>query len=361
MTKVYFAGKPAAWERWQGPLERAFREADVPATISPDLPPEDADYVVIGDTSGIDDFGRFTRAKAILGTWAGVEKLAPDPTLTQPLARMVESGMTDGMVDYVCGHVLRHHLDLDADIRRDAPEWAPRVPPLARERKVSVLGLGELGGAAAQALARHGFDVAGWSRRPKTLEGVTCHSGSGGLQTMLARSEILVVLLPLTQETDSILGTGEFAALPRGAILINPARGALIDDGALLAALELGPGRPCHTRHLPAGASAARSSVLASRPGNGDPAHRVRHTARYCGAHHRRERPPRREWRAVPAPRGSPRGVLTGPPSAAAVAGRDPCRARPEPLSAGLSRAGYPAGARRAPGGRQSDSLPPRT
>ncbi len=83
-------------------------------------------------------------------------------------------------MEWVTGHVLRHHLGLDAHIRRTETAWEPRVPPLARDRRVAVLGLGELGGAAAEALAALGFDVAGWSRREKTVPGVACHTAPRG-------------------------------------------------------------------------------------------------------------------------------------------------------------------------------------
>jgi glyoxylate/hydroxypyruvate reductase A len=238
MIRILFAAGDEGWDRWQAPLAEALSEAGIAADVAPDHPPESVDYVVLGGV--VDDFRPFVRAKAILGTWAGVERIAPNQTLTQPLTRMVEPGMTAGMVDYVTAHVMRHHVGLDADVLRAPGDWTKRVPPLAAERCVGVLGLGELGGAAATALARHGFDVAGWSRRPKALDGVTCLSGDDGLDDVLQRSGILVLLLPLTGETESLLDARRLALLPRGAVVVNPARGALIDDDALLAALDAG-------------------------------------------------------------------------------------------------------------------------
>ena len=144
------------------------------------------------------------------------------------------------MVEWVTGHVLRHHLGMDVDIRRDGADWQPRVPPLARERTVGVLGLGELGAACATALGAFGFDVAGWSRRPKDLPGISCHHGEDGLKTVLARSGIVVLLLPRTRGTEGLLNARTLALLPRGAVVLNPGRGALVDDAALLAALDNG-------------------------------------------------------------------------------------------------------------------------
>jgi glyoxylate/hydroxypyruvate reductase A len=164
----------------------------------------------------------------------------PNPTLTQPLARMVDPDLTQGMVEWVAGHVLRHHLGMDAHIVNPDHAWVPTAPPLARDRKVAMLGLGELGQACARALLDIGFDVEGWARSAKSLPGLPCHAGPEGLEVLLARSDIVVLLLPLTPDTDNLLNAARLGHLPQGAVIINPGRGALIDDAALLAALDSG-------------------------------------------------------------------------------------------------------------------------
>ncbi|MEO1689742.1 MAG: NAD(P)-dependent oxidoreductase, partial [Pseudomonadota bacterium] len=116
----------------------------------------------------------------------------------------------------------------------------PQIPPLARNRRVSVLGLGQLGVATAQALAALRFPVTGWSRTPKAVDGVRCVSGEDGLREALSGADILILLLPLTSETEDLLDAERFAMLPRGAFVLNPGRGPLIVDDALLAALETG-------------------------------------------------------------------------------------------------------------------------
>ena len=176
----------------------------------------------------------------MLSLWAGVERIIDNPTLTQPLARMADAGLAEGMREWVAGQVLRHHLALDLDICRATPDWVPRTQPLARDRQVGILGLGALGQAVAGALVGLGFAVSGWSRREKTLPGVACHAGAGGLARVLAKSEILVLLLPLTGATESIMNAPNLRLLPKGAVLINPGRGGLIDDAALIAALDAG-------------------------------------------------------------------------------------------------------------------------
>ena len=114
------------------------------------------------------------------------------------------------------------------------------MPPLARDRRVTILGLGALGRACAWALSDFGFDVAGWSRSEKDMRGVTCLAGEAGLHKALARAQILVLLLPLTGETENLLDAAALARLPKGAVILNPGRGALIDDDALLGALDSG-------------------------------------------------------------------------------------------------------------------------
>jgi glyoxylate/hydroxypyruvate reductase A len=176
----------------------------------------------------------------VLSLWAGVERIVGNTTLTQPLCRMVDPGLTQGMVEYVTGHVLRAHLGIDALLASQNGRWNPVVPPLASERPVAMLGLGALGTACAQALAGLGFPVLGWSRRPKDVSGIMCLHGQEGLHATLKQAQIVVTLLPATPETENTLNAQTFSLLPRGATLINPGRGTLIDDDALLAALASG-------------------------------------------------------------------------------------------------------------------------
>lgn len=237
---VQFITSPEVFEDYRAPLAQALGEAGLAADLRMDHPPETVDYMVYAPHAGAVDLSRYSGAKAALGLWAGVESIISNPTLTMPYARMVDPGLTEGMVEWVTGHVLRHHLGMDGDICRTEPEWRKHIPPLARDRRVGVLGLGELGAACARALAGLNFDVAGWSRRPKEIEGVACHAGREGLDAVLARSEILVLLLPLTPATGNILNAESLARLPEGGVILNPGRGALIDDESLLAALDAG-------------------------------------------------------------------------------------------------------------------------
>ncbi len=240
MINVQFAAGWSRWKQFKHVLSQAMARAGIEAALSQRHPPAEVDYIVYAPNPKFTDFSPYTRAKAVLGLWAGVEEIVGNPTLTQPLTRMVDSGLREGMVEYVTGHVLRHHLGTDAHVVNPGRVWDPVVPPLARDRTVAILGLGELGRACAKALARLNFRVIGWSRRRRRIAGVTCRSGEAGLAEVLAEAEIVVLLLPLTRATGNILNAGALARLPEGAVIVNPGRGALIDDAALLAALDSG-------------------------------------------------------------------------------------------------------------------------
>jgi len=239
---VLYAGDAAEWPVYRAALNDALEARGVRARlVNRTEAPEKVDYIVYAPSSGLSDFTPFTGLKAVLSLWAGVEKIQNNPTLQVPLARMVDPGMSAGMAEYVLGHVMRHHLGMDADILNRTGPWQNRpAPPLAKDRPVGILGLGALGSAAAQRLSAQGFPVSGWARTQKNLPGITCRSGVDGLQDVLERAQILVLLLPLTGETENILNAETLAMLPRGAVVINPGRGPLIDDEALLDALDSG-------------------------------------------------------------------------------------------------------------------------
>ena len=240
--RVLFAAKPDRWPEYEAPLRAAFEEVGLTAEIGPEVgPAETVDYIVLAPNGPVTDFSPYTACKAVLNLWAGVEEAVNNPTLSQPFARMVDHGLTRGMVEWVTGHVLRHHLGMDRQIRK-VGGWDAlhHVPPLAEERDVTILGLGELGSACGQALTALGFPVTGWSRRAKDIPGITCLHGEDGLAAALSTAQIVVLLLPSTADTENTLNADRLALLPKGAVVINPGRGPLIDDEALLDALKSG-------------------------------------------------------------------------------------------------------------------------
>lgn len=239
MAVVLFAAGAALWPEYAAPLRAAFAEAGLAADLVTEAAPEVVDYIIYAPGSPLQDFTPYGRCKAVLNLWAGVERIVGNATLTQPLCRMVDPGLTEGMVEYVTGHVLRHHLGMDRFIH-GAPGWDQVVPPLARERVVALLGLGALGLACARMLKALNFAVEGWSRGEKPGLEFPAHHGEAGLEVLLRRAEIVVTLLPRTAETENLLDARRLGWLPPGAVVINPGRGALIDDDALLAALDAG-------------------------------------------------------------------------------------------------------------------------
>ncbi|WP_189453234.1 2-hydroxyacid dehydrogenase [Cognatilysobacter bugurensis] len=223
---------------WRDALAARLPAARVHA--GPDAPP--CDYAVLWKPPG-DLFAHQPRLKAMFSLGAGVNGLLAMQELPRdvPLVRMEGAGMGPQMVEYALHAALRELRGFGgyADAQAAAC-WNPGHARARRDLTVGVLGLGVLGGAVACALADFGFDVVGWSRTPRTLEGVDCLHGNDGLDAVLGRSRLLVMCLPLTPDTDTLLDATRLARLPAGAAIVNIARGELIDDAALLTALDAG-------------------------------------------------------------------------------------------------------------------------
>lgn len=237
---ILFSAPPNLWDSYKVALPKALKDCGIDAQVSPDMPAQDTDYIVYDPNSDLTDFTPFIRTKAVLSLWAGVETVVSNTSLNQPLCRMVDDGLQLGMTEWVVGHVMRHHLGMDRHIHGLAGAWDQITPPLARNRHVTILGLGMLGTAAAQALVALGFNVTGWSRSAKSLDGITCEHGPEGLRRALETAEFCVLLLPNTAETHNTLNAQTLALMPKGAVILNPGRGVLIDDDALLNALNTG-------------------------------------------------------------------------------------------------------------------------
>ena len=185
----------------------------------------------------------YPNLKAIFSLGAGIDHFKSDPDLPRhlPVVRMVEPALTAGMTEYVVLWVLHHHRSmLDYARQQRERRWSGLPQVLAARRRVGILGLGTLGQDAAGKLAPLGFALSGWSRRPKQVPGVESFHGAGGLTRFLARCDILVCLLPLTAETEGVLNRESFAAMPRGAAIINAARGGHLVEEDLIPALDSG-------------------------------------------------------------------------------------------------------------------------
>jgi len=193
---------------------------------------------------------RLPHLKLIISVGAGVDSILSDPELPEvPIVRYVDPELTGRMVEYIVLNVLYHHRrmsefrELQVDRR-----WRYLPEPAARELRVGIMGLGVLGSAAGQFLRALGYRLRGWSRAPKTIEGVACFAGMNELDAFLADTDILALLLPLTAETRGIVNRGLLRKLSRqgrvkelpGPVLINAGRGGLQIDADIVAALAAG-------------------------------------------------------------------------------------------------------------------------
>lgn len=185
----------------------------------------------------------FPNLKAILSLGAGVEHILRDPELPPgvPIARLIDPGLKTGMLEFVTMEVLRHHRrEPEYRALQRAGEWKLLRQKLSRDRRIGILGLGHLGSACGEMLTRFGFPVSGWARSGKELPGITSYTGEEGLFSLLEQTDILICLLPLTPDTEDILDATTLGALPRGAVLINAARGKHVVDDDLIEALDSG-------------------------------------------------------------------------------------------------------------------------
>ena len=190
---------------------------------------------------------RLPNLKAIFSVGAGVYHILTDPSLPEvPIVRVVADNLTQHMMEYVVWRVLDHHRQ-GAAYRASQVEasWNERRQPAAAETAVGIMGLGQLGRAAAQALLTLGFRVNGWTRSPKPMQGVNCFSGQQELPAFLEATDILVVLLPHTPATEGIIDYDLLRGLRRdnplgGAVLVNAGRGRLQREADILRALDDG-------------------------------------------------------------------------------------------------------------------------
>lgn len=178
--------------------------------------------------------------KGISSYGAGVDALLGQAELPSvPVARIVDPNLGHCMSEYVMHAIGYFKLRFNQYLNNKHESlWKPRRTKAGN--KVGILGLGQLGKEVGQSLHRAGYEVAGWSQSVKSIEGITCYSGQKQLFQMLASLDYVVCLLPLTAQTQGILNQSLFEQLPQGAVLINVARGAHLNEQDLLDALDSG-------------------------------------------------------------------------------------------------------------------------
>ena len=180
------------------------------------------------------------KLELIQSLWMGVENIVADPDLPKgvPVARLIDPGMVAAMTETVIAYVLdwHRHFWCYRQFQKDKV-WKRRKQYLASDRTVGILGLGELGGGIGAKIAAMGFNVCGWSRRPKKIDGVDC---STDLEAVISRSDALVCLLPLTPHTRGILNKDKLQKIKKDGCLINVARGGHVIAPDLVALLDSG-------------------------------------------------------------------------------------------------------------------------
>jgi glyoxylate/hydroxypyruvate reductase len=240
LMEVVYHGVAARGRAWQEAVSQALPQ--VRFSCWPDVADPDAVRHLVAWTVPDELLAALPGLEILFSVGAGIDQL---DTARLPanlrIVRMIEPGITDTMVDYVAMAALALHRDLPFHLAEQrAGRWSWRDVAPAQQCRVGVMGLGELGRASLARLAPLGFRLSGWSRSHYTIEGVDCYAGEAGFEPFLASCDILVCLLPLTDETRHILNRDTFSMLPRGAKLINAARGGHLVNDDLLAALESG-------------------------------------------------------------------------------------------------------------------------
>lgn len=231
------ATRGAHWQRWL-----AEHAPDVQLHIWPDIGDASQVELLVAWQPPDDVMATFPNLNALLSVGAGADQfdLSALP-VDLPVVRMIEPGLTQGMVEYITFAVLGLHRDMPRYLQQQRAErWLAAPVRTAGQRRVGVMGLGELGQAALKQLVTLGFDCAGWSRTPREIAGVRCWHGADQLAAFLARSDILVCLLPLTDSTRGLLNARLFSRLPPGAALVQAGRGPQLCEDDLLAALASG-------------------------------------------------------------------------------------------------------------------------
>ncbi|MEP7350216.1 MAG: glyoxylate/hydroxypyruvate reductase A [Sphingorhabdus sp.] len=238
--EILYHGNAARGLAWQEAVTRALPE--VRFSCWPDAANLAEIRQVVAWTLPDEVIAALPNLEILFSVGAGIDQL---DTARLPenlrIVRMIEPGIIGTMADYVAMAALALHRDLPfhvAEQRAGRSSWRDVAP--AQQCRVGVMGLGELGRASLAKLAPLGFGLSGWSRSQYAIEGVACFAGETGLAPFLADCDILACLLPLTAETRHILNRDIFAMLPRGAKLINAARGGHLVQDDLLTALDSG-------------------------------------------------------------------------------------------------------------------------
>lgn len=235
---------PISWAGlWTTPLTERAPDIDVAVHGRDEYDPTTIDYVLgFRPEPGI--LAALPNLKVVFSLGAGVDGFLIDPNYPKhvPLVRFVDRQLSREMAQYCVMHTLIHHRQQRMfDQFQRKKKWRQSVPPRGTEdTRIGILGIGEIGTMVAERLRDHDFRMAGWSRTRKKIDGIESFAGHEELAKFLARSDILICLLPLTADTRHILNAETFAQLPQNAFVINVARGGHLKEDDLIAAIDSG-------------------------------------------------------------------------------------------------------------------------
>jgi glyoxylate/hydroxypyruvate reductase A len=237
------SGGAAALPEWQQGFASLLPDLDVRWWDDPTVPPEAVTYALVWEPDG----GRlagYPNLRVIFSSGAGVDHITCDPALPRhlPIVRMASAQTAQSVAEYVCFAALGLLRDLPRLLAaRDARRWDMWEGSRTAETvRVGILGMGNIGARAARMLRGLGFPVAGWARSAKAMDGIEVVCGDAALPGFMARTDILIGLLPDTAATRGLLGAERLAWLPHGAGVINAGRGSLVVIEDLIAALDRG-------------------------------------------------------------------------------------------------------------------------
>lgn len=240
MNIIYYAAGASA-EVWLTALRNALPQANIREWQEGDT--DDAEYAMVWKPP-VTMLRERSNLKAIFVLGAGVDailQLGDNLPAGVPLIRVDDAGMGMQMAEYVSQAVLKYYRRMDSyEQLNRIRTWTPLIPFNKTDFSIGVLGLGVLGQNIIDSLRQFEFPLLGWSRTQKTIEGVQCYSGQDGLDAFLRATRVLVVILPLTKETENILDYAALSKLKPASYIINVARGAHIVDADLLKLIENG-------------------------------------------------------------------------------------------------------------------------
>lgn len=243
MTRILFYLEDYSHDVWREAIKRVGPDVEFRSFPDWGSPDDGPAYAFVWEPEpGL--LARYPNIKAIFSLGAGIDHLTRDPELPKdvPIIRMGDDGLKEGMAEFVTMSVLMHHRGMPQLMAKQRNrDWGRYFASAAKAVRVGILGYGALGQVSAAALKPFGYDLAAWSRTEKPEEkGITLYHGADSLNDFLARTDILVGLLPSTPETAGLLDFDRLSRLPEGACVINAGRGSLIVLDDLMALLNSG-------------------------------------------------------------------------------------------------------------------------